>query len=318
VSISRQIAQDVIVAGETVILTGPAGDDVRAAGRLVLLSSPIADHLVAAGENVTLSTDASTGSWAWLAGRVVKILGDVGGELKVAGQEVVIGGAVGGDVLVTAEQIRVLETARIAGRFEYRSGEEPEISEGAVIQGETKRLVSGEDPPDVAGAVTGAIVFTFVLLLGAFVLGAVFLLAFRALSFEAAKMGSGSPWVALAVGFAVLVGLPLLIVASIATVIGLPLAIVALAFYVVVLMVGYVNGAAWVAYSALRRRRPTSDPSRVSLLLTFALVLCVLLLLQLIPLVGQVVGLFVWLIGIGSLTLALTARYRTGPATTEP
>ena len=94
-------------------------------------------------------------------------------------------------------------------------------------------------------------------------------------------------------------------------------AIVALALYVVMLGIGYVNGATWVADSALRRRRLASAPSHATWLLPLALVLCGLLLVQLVPLAGQLVGLFVWLIGIGSLTLALAARYRTGPATAD-
>jgi hypothetical protein len=95
------------------------------------------------------------------------------------------------------------------------------------------------------------------------------------------------------------------------TVVGVLLALAIFALYAVMLLVGYINGVAWVADLVLRRWRKAAAPGRGALVLTFALVLGVLLFVQLVPLVGQLAGLVVWFIGIGSLVMVLAVRYGT-------
>ena len=77
-TIDGPITEDVIAAGEIITLNGNVGDDVRAAGRVVQINGDVADHIVAAGETVTIGPQAKVGSWAWLAGRKVEVLGQVG------------------------------------------------------------------------------------------------------------------------------------------------------------------------------------------------------------------------------------------------
>ncbi|MGD2057054.1 MAG: hypothetical protein PVJ15_09630, partial [Gammaproteobacteria bacterium] len=135
VSIDRTVTGDIMAAGETVAIRAQVQDDVRAAGRSVSLSGQVAGHVVAAGEVVDIAPAATIGGWAWLAGREVNIAGRIGRELKAAGQRVILSGEVNGDVDIMAEEIHVLESARIDGDLVYRSGKEPDIAEGARIAG---------------------------------------------------------------------------------------------------------------------------------------------------------------------------------------
>lgn len=310
VNVTRPVTEDVMVAAETVSLSGPVADDVRAAGRHVSLSAPVGGHVLAAGEQVTLSVDASTGSWAWLAGRLVQVLGKVGGDLRAAGQEVVIGGTVLGDVKVYAERIRVLETAHIQGRLEYGSERELEIADGAVIEGDIKRMPLPDferEAKTVVGAAMGAIVlFAF----GLLVVGIFYVSAFPGLAAVAAQTATRRPWASLGMGIAILAGVPFVALMLIATGIGLLLAMAILALYAVTLLIGYINGIAWLGDLALRRWRKATAPSRLAKLLAFTLVLVVVMVLQLVPLFGQLAALVIWLFGIGGLSLGTFQYYR--------
>lgn len=307
INVTEVVTGDIIAAGEVVSLSGPVADDVRAAGRIVTISGPVGDHAVAAGETVTLSAGAVTGGWAWLAGRLVQVFGEVGGELRAAGQEVVIGGTVHGDTMLMGQRVRVLETAHIHGRLSYRSPQEAEIAAGAVVDGDIERLPMPDAEEAAPGAALGAVL---VFSLGLLVTGVFYLLAFPELNTEAARTASRHPWAALGVGLAVLLGVPFVAMVLAVTVIGMVPGFALVALYAVLLVAGYTGGVAWLAWLALRKWRGSDVPGRGPLVLAFILVMLALLIAQLVPMAGQLANLLVWLVGIGSLVMVLFSRYR--------
>ncbi|WP_435104124.1 hypothetical protein [Arhodomonas sp. AD133] len=311
VTITEAVDEDVITAAETVSVNAPIADDLRTVGRLVTIAEGVGGHVVAAGETVTLSTDGSTGSWAWMAGREVQVLGNVGGELKAAAQQVVIGGTVDGDVTVYAEKVRVLDSAHIRGAFHYHGGEDPAIADGAIIEGDMTRSTRPDTGEEGAhtddGVNVGAgIVFGLSML----VVGAVYLLGFPVFSGEAAGNGTRRMLTSLGLGIAALIVTPFVAVLAMITLVGLPLGLAILALYPVMLLVGYVNGVAAVGHMGVRRWRRTDTPGRRAVITAFVMALLAIVLLQIIPYVGALLGLAIWLLGIGSLVLALAGRYR--------
>jgi cytoskeletal protein CcmA (bactofilin family) len=317
VGVSRPVSEDLIVAGETVRLTGPVADDVRAAGRLITLTAPVGDHVVAAGEQLTLTADASTGGRAWLAGRVIQVLGTVGGDLAAAGQEVVIGGTVHGNVKVYAETIRVLESARIKGRLEYGSREPLDIADGAIIEGDIKRIAVPDMEDGAEAAKRAAFAAALVFLAGLFLVGLVFLSLFAGVARSAADAVRNHPGMTAALGLGTLVIVPLIAIVLMATVVGLLPGLALLASYVLVALFGYVNGVSWLSRLVLDRRTPAAG-GRMRQYLAFAITLAVLAIAQLIPLLGLLAGLAVWIVGTGSLVFALARACRIPTAATTP
>ena len=313
VSMSKHISGDIIAAGETVTLRGFVGDDARLAGRNVTLSARTAGHLVAAGDHVILATDGTTGSSAWLAGRIIKVLGHVGGELKAAGQEIILSGTIEGDVDLTAKAIHILDTARIHGRLKYRSETSLDIAENAQIMGAIERLEMpemGMDRPDKTTGTLVGLISAGLFILGLFIIGAVYLLIFPVFSANAAELARQKVWASVGLGFALLVCVPVVAVIFMATVIGLLPAVVLFIIYALILLFGYIAGLHWLC-ELIANRKPSAQPgSRVRLLVTFFLVLLATSFIRLIPLIGWLIGLFIWLIGIGSLVLSLFGRYR--------
>jgi hypothetical protein len=119
------------------------------------------------------------------------------------------------------------------------------------------------------------------------------------------------PWASLAVGFALVLCVPVAAVLLMVSVLGAPLGALLLMLYPVLLMMGYVTGAiaigdAVLARWARRRGRKVTTGGRIVALL---LALLVLLLLIRIPFGGLLVIAVVLLLGLGAATIQAHRRY---------
>jgi cytoskeletal protein CcmA (bactofilin family) len=309
VAIGGDVAQDVIAAGERVSVSARVGDDVRVAGRHVRLTGSVADHVVGAGESVVLGTDAQVGSFAWLAGREVEVLGRVGGELRAAGQTVSVGGAVMGDARIFAERIRVLAGAHIAGDLTYASPNEPQIEEGARIDGSLIQEPVPDFERERAGGPMGWILFVLSLALAAIA----FYLLLPRFTGAASRRLSATPGKSLAVGLAVLIGPPILFVLLMASVIGWLVGLMLIASYLVWLAAGLLTGVRFVADAGLTMLGRAQAPARGVLILALAVAAVVVVAVQLVPVVGPLAALALFLLGLGALSLA-AAQARTAAA----
>ena len=91
------------------------------------------------------------------------------------------------------------------------------------------------------------------------VVGAIMLLAFPDFSASAALTLRSDPWKSLALGFALLLCIPVGGILFMVTIVGIPLGMLLLFFYPVMLLLGYLTGALFLAdrvvgWLATRRR----------------------------------------------------------------
>ena len=303
VNIDQLISGDVIAAGESVTVRAEVLDDVRAAGRSVTIAGSVADHVVAAGETVDLTGAASIGGFAWFAGREVNVAGRIGAELRVAAQSVIISGEIGDDVQLMAEEIRVLDGARIRGNLTYRSNNEPVIADGAEIIGDVIARPMPYQEPEGERAV---IIFTVLLA----VAGIVYVLVFPTFSVAGALDLRASPLSALGVGIAFLLATPFIILLLFVTVIGLLVALPLLAWYLVSLLGGFLTAVISVGDVGLRLVGK-AGAGRGLRVLSVLLALIALLLIQLIPALGGPVMLALLILGLGAFQLQAWRRYST-------
>jgi hypothetical protein len=114
---------------------------------------------------------------------------------------------------------------------------------------------------------------------------------------------------------ALLVGVPVLLVALAVSLIGLPLALLLLCLYLLLLPLGYLAAAAAIGdwlLPRIRRGAAITTSQRVLMLLGVLIALAVV---TRVPYLGGLVCLVVLLAGMGSLVLAAVARHRTAGAT---
>jgi hypothetical protein len=312
VIVDQPVKGDVNVAGGSVDLRVPVGDDVRAAGGDVNIESTIGGELFAVGGTITLTKAARVASNASLFGGTVAINGDVNN-----------------DVRLRAEQIEFGQNAKISGAVNYTSPNEIRRAEGATVGGAVTRVADdiamhGHDMsrgnhdwnmqirrgPSWAGSA-----FTLLALLAC---ACVFLLMFPVFSMRAADTVKTSPWAALGIGFAALVGVPVLAIFLFVTILGIPLGIIVLILYPLLLLMGYVVGVLFIAkraQSAIRKDAPDSFATTIGF---FALALLLVLLLGKLPVVGSLVTFIITITGIGASLIEVYSRRQTGPPSSQP
>lgn len=320
VVIEQPVKGDATLAGGSVDVRAPVGDDVRAAGGDVSLESTVGGELFASAGTLTLTKTARVADGASLFGGVITIDGKIEGPLRVDAQKLVLNGEVTGDARLIATDIEFGPNARITGALRYTSPHELKQAEGTVIGGaitrgepaermgerggnnanrEWHRHMEFNGPLWLAGAPA------FIALLAC---AAVFLLVFPAFSAQAADTVKTSPWLALALGLAALLGIPTLAGLLFITLLGIPLGMAVLALFPALLLMGYVVGILFISRRvqvAMRMESPGSIGVRLGF---FALVLVLILLTGSLPFVGPLAMVFITLFGLGACVLVFSRR----------
>jgi hypothetical protein len=305
VSVSGDVRDDLIAAGGNVSFTGKVGDDARLAGGSVNVTGAVAGHAVMSGGEVRVGSGSKIGEWAWLAGGQVIMAGSVGGELKVMAGTVELRGQVDGNVELAGEEIRIADGAVINGDLTWRSNNEPEISEGAVIKGEVRQ---GEPLPEFRRE-TGFLESLFIMISLIVAVGVLYTLTRPACEACVAAF-QARPWVSLLTGLAVFAVTPVVIVLLFVTGIGWLLALVLMAAYGLSLLLGGLTGVVLIARQALAWVSPDPAPSLGRTWLAIAVVAFVLSLLYLIPPVGMLASTLMLFLGLGTVAHEAYARVR--------
>ena len=231
--------------------------------------------------------------------------GEIGRELKAAGGRIVLSGRVHGDVDLRGRSISILDGAVIDGNLAYRSPREAEISEGATIHGS----INHEPAAPYAGAIVAAAAGAgFLFLLSLLVSGIALFLLFPGIITMAVTTIRTETWKCLGLGLALFAATPLAIGLLFMTVVGWLPALVTGALYLLLLLAGFLTGTFHVGglVAGLHKR---GELSHARWLWAFVIVLPVLLLLGLVPLLGQLLVFALTLLGTGAMTLGMYRRY---------
>ena len=307
-SLDGPVAEDVIAAGEIITLNGDVGDDIRAAGRLIQINGKVGDHIVAAGETVTLGPQSNVGSWAWLAGHQVEVLGRVGQQLKIAAEEVIIAGEIMGEVEIMAEEVEILSDAVIHGPLTVQSPNPPEIAAGARILGEVNHIPMPEI--DYAPVAKLMLLIGVIYMLGLILTGIVYFLMFPKFSISTGRQIEQNPLITLGLGFVVLLLTPLVIVLLLSTGVGILLGAVVAAAYIVMVVLGGMTGVIYVSDVTLRRLFNKEAASKGVMVATLIGAFVLLGMVQIIPFIGSLVVLLLIVMGIGALKYQFWQQYQ--------
>ena len=306
-SLDGPVTDDVIAAGEIITLNGDVGDDVRAAGRLIQINGKVGDHIVAAGETVTLGPQSKIGSWAWLAGHEVEVLGRVGQQLKIAAEEVIIAGEIMGEVEIMAEEVRILADAVIHGPLRVQSPNPPEIATGARILGSVEHVPMPE--VDFAPVAKLMLLIGLVYILGLILTGIVYFLMFPKFSVNTGRQIEQVPLITLGLGFAVLFITPLLIVLLFSLGFGFLLGILLAAAYLLMVVLGGMTGVVYLSDVTLRRLFKKEAAGKGVMVLTLIGAFILLVLVQIIPFLGSLAVFLLIVMGIGALEYQFWQQY---------
>jgi cytoskeletal protein CcmA (bactofilin family) len=312
ISIDGNVTGDVIAAGQNIAIRGQVGGTVRAAGSSVVVDGKIADDLLAAGNGLTILGNGRIGRDALVAAANTTVTGQIGRDLQAGSTNVKIDGGVGRDVLASVDKLQLTERATVGGSLKYTSKNDAQIANTSSVKGTIEREApaTNERTPLFTG--TAALVVEWLKgLIGLLILGILVVFFFPAFSRRAGEALVRSPWLTLAVGALVLIGLPILSIVFFAVgalIGGWWIGFVVLALFVVVLALSIPVAAVGVGGAFLRiARRP------VPVWLALLIGLVALLLVALIPILGGLVIFCALLFGMGATTIAVVGGRRADP-----
>ncbi len=320
VATAGEIGGDLVVAGGEVSVGGGIGDDLYAAGGEVQLDAIVAGNARIAGGDVRVGpATVVTGNLTLTGGRI-SFEGNTHRALQASGGKVLIDGTVFGDAEVRAEQVDIGPATRIQGRLVVRGPNKPTIPPGAAIAGGLEyhradarvHFDEGDSVRDVRTVAHG--IGSFLWIVGVFIAGTLFMLAFPAYSARAADWIGREPLRSLGLGFVVLVCLPILAAILLITIVGIPLALIILLLYLLLLFLGWVTAALFVGRKGLELVRPSRPATTGLRLLALLLATLALWLVGRVPMLGGWITFVALLLGIGSLVWQGWPR-RTPPTT---
>ena len=319
VSTASEIQGDLMAAGGEVSVGGAVGDDLYAAGGEVRLDAIVSGNGRIGAGDVSVGPATVVDGALTLNGGRIRFEGNTHDYLQANGGEVRIDGTVHGDAEVRAERVQVGPAARIGGKLIVHAEREPVIADGAVIDGgvefqEADINVRFDDGDAVRDVSVDHGVGSILWILGVFVAGVLFTLAFPAYSARAADWIGREPLRSLGLGFVVLVCLPILALLLLVTIVGIPLALILFMLYLLLLFLGWVTAALFVGrkgLSLVRSDQPPSTAWRIGALLAAVVALW---LLGQVPLVGGWITFAALVLGIGALVWQGWPRRSVAPA----
>jgi cytoskeletal protein CcmA (bactofilin family) len=312
VSTSGAVQGDEVATGGQLRLGADVDGALYAAGGHVQLDGKVARNARIAGGHVEIGPEADVQGGLTIGGGEVAVDGRVGKYLQVGAGSTRIDGHVGGDVDVASGELNIGPDAVIDGALTYYGPQPANVASGAVIHGGTHYVERKHWGP--AGHHRRFSVAAWIWLAGWIVAGSVLLALWPGFSRSVSEAARRQPGIALLVGFAVLVCVPVALLFLTLSIIGIPLALLLLLLYLLLLPLGYLAAAAAIGEWLLARLRHGAAILTRERIFMLIGVLIVLFVLTRVPVLGGALRLLLVIAGIGSLAVASAARHRAAGA----
>ncbi|MEM8649792.1 MAG: polymer-forming cytoskeletal protein [Pseudomonadota bacterium] len=310
VEINDQIKDDAHLIGFQIEIENEIGGNLYASGALVDVEAPVNGDVTATGFSLDIGRNVDIGGNTRLAARSVSLDGTVRGSASIAADTLKLNGAVMGDMNFFGRTVIFGENARINGKLTYHTPSELVIP-ASVISSELVEWKSWEklgqessyaEPlAEHAPSVWSVVAFLLSSLAVVIVLAMLFLALMPRKVEQARRIANASyRWTAV-YGFFTLAALMGMVPAAATTIVGAPLVPFIILFIAVMWLLGYFLGVYTISYRLFEYYFPVVDtnPGKLAALLVGLLVFAVL---NLIPILGWLVNLFVLFLGLGAIT----------------
>lgn len=296
---------DLLVAGGNIKVSGKVTGDVRSAGGNINIAGKVGGNITTLGGNIDIEKGAKVGGSLVAAGGNIKIFGPLGRGATIGAGSVTLDSSVNGDVLAGVERLNLYSGAKIDGDLTYISSEKASLAKDASVSGK----VTQQAPPKPTLAEEGlgkilSLGWEVYWLLATLLLGILAALFAPNHLLKTANIINDKTLLSLGVGFLGVTLIPVLVLILFITIIGVPIALMLLALYLFLWLFAIIPTALFLGQKILTRLG-----QKQNLILTLALGLLLLAVLELIPMVGGTIALVAMLLGIGGLILAKRDLY---------
>lgn len=308
ISTSGAVQGDEVATGGQVNLDADVAGGLYAAGGRVRLDSKVGHNARIGGGHIEVGPNADVQGGLTIGGGEVAVDGQVGKYLQVGAGRTRIDGHVGGNVEVASGQLEVGPDAVIDGVLTYYGPQPATVASGAQIRGGTHYVERQHWRRFAHRRAFGP--GAWIWLGGWIIAGIVLLGLWPGFARSVSQVERHQLGLALLLGFAVLVCVPVALLFLCLTIVGIPLALLLLFLYLLLLPLGYLASAAAIGEWLLSRLRSGAAVMTQQRILMLIGVLIVLFVLTRVPLFGGALRFLLIIAGIGSLVIAGAARHR--------
>lgn len=301
VTINGDISEDLVVIGGWVNIFGNVGDDVRVLGGSVAIYGNVGDDVLAGGIKVDVTKSSTVGGSVILGSGFLTIDGNVMEDVRGIVGMLILNGIIEGDMVVTVEEkIDISEKAMIKGNLKYSAILEASISKDRV--GGKIEFNKFERENFLEQLTFAYFLFQLISYASALLLALLMVLAAPKMLVKAADMTKASLLRTVGVGILSLIAAVVGSIVLLVTVVGIPLGLMILAMLLVVFYLTKIFVAAWLSnyffnYSKKKKHL------RLKMFFGIALALLAYYLIGLIPYVGWLIDIVLFLVGMGTIVL---------------
>lgn len=309
VAVEHNVQDDVFGAANSVEVTGNVGQDIYAAGNSVRITGEVGDDVFAAGNTVRITGKSADDIFA--VGNVVEIFsGNIQGSIYTAGQRITVSGQIDGAVQAMGETVKIKSGTEIKGDLVTYGPNEPLIEDNVVITGEKRHVLQEVKtrPGGVAGKslLLGWLMSILVWVIAALVLWYVWPELIKDTVSHALQKSGRS----LGIGFIWIIGLVPVAILLLMTIVGWPLLLITIfgsaTLWVMAKIISMIVVGVWVMQKMQKREAPITWQH-------ILLGTIVIELIQIVPVVGWLIGLVIFALTLGALGISLWERLRTKP-----
>lgn len=316
VQIDGTVNGDVFIGAQTTKITGVINGNLHVGANTIDLSGTVRGNVYAGAQSIFVSGSSIGGSLLIGAGTInVDKDSQIGGSIIAGAGVLSIDSQIKRSVYAGTENLTIGADALIGKDLYYASGDKNHTNisnkakvTGSVYKSEVDTMKANAKveaaKKNVPQALNAAKVFTTLIsLVGALVVGFLYMKFFNKSFVDASETVSRSFWKSLGIGFLVTIAFIPGIIVLLMTIIGIPVAGLS-----ILIMLLYTYLAKIVVGSALGKWVSAKFNWRTSEYGVFALGLLVIYVLKSIPFLGFLTGLVVLWSGLGALTLQIFSK----------
>jgi cytoskeletal protein CcmA (bactofilin family) len=307
-TVNGHVTGDVISFAQYLNINGQVDGNIRGFANTANLKGTVAKNVTIFVQNLDVDSAVKVGGGLTAFTGDGAIDGHVGRDLMVFGGRIALNGSVGGNATLHCDRLNISSSAEIIGKASYKGSRQPEVDPAAKLASPLAIEIL-KHTPDYAKprywlhqALHWGAAFLFGLLL--------ILLMPRFFGHVVAT--SREYLFAPLLGFATLVGVPILAIIACITVVGLGVGIASVLLWLVALYASQTFVSVWVG-EMLMKPEGGSPSTAGGMIGRLAIGLVILRIAFIVPYVGFWIKCVVILWGLGALALALFRKNQTEP-----
>lgn len=295
---------DLLVAGGVVAIRGKVTHDARIGGGQIIISGEIDGNLTVGGGSVNLTDSAKIGGSLVAGAGSLFVFAPVGKGATIGAGQVTLGNKIGGDITAGIGKITLTPNANIIGNLVYWSKSNAQIEPGAQVLGKITHNLPAEFKPTKR-----IVVLPLLILIGnlisSLVLGLLMLKFLPVYTQRTANVITEKPWASLGVGFLTTVLFPVIFIILLITLVGIPLALILLFTFLIIAYITKIFVSLVIGQKIFKfiGQRTKSGWVLLMGLIVYGII-------TMIPVIGWIVSILVFLFGLGAVILEKKDFYR--------